>query len=124
MRRYQVVCGTVATNSVPISGGTGDNLPLAASAITAMVPVSQTLPVTGDNVVAIAVKSPVGGVFAFALANNTVVYVLTVTPVNQSDGWTTFDGTNPVAGQAVAGVFLSHPDSTAARTMSGEVLYN
>lgn len=31
--RYRVVCGTVSGNDIPISGGTGDNLPAEATAI-------------------------------------------------------------------------------------------
>ena len=43
LNRYNVVVGTVAGNSVPIDFGTGDILPLAASAITAVVRKTGTL---------------------------------------------------------------------------------
>jgi hypothetical protein len=39
-QRRGMTVGTVATNSVPIDGGAGDNLPANTTAITAMVPTS------------------------------------------------------------------------------------
>ena len=50
-----VTVGTVATNSVPIDGGIGDNLPTATTAITAMVQKSINLAIDGDNADLIAV---------------------------------------------------------------------
>lgn len=44
--RRGITVGTVSGNSVPISSGTGDNLPTAATAITAMVPTLQAVPTT------------------------------------------------------------------------------
>src|SRR4051794_23760974 len=41
--RRGVTVGTVATNSVPFSGGAGDNLPLVNTNVTAMVPVSESI---------------------------------------------------------------------------------
>jgi hypothetical protein len=53
--RYGVTVGTVSTNSVPISSGSGDNLPTAATAITAVVQTSINLLIDGDNTKIIAV---------------------------------------------------------------------
>lgn len=50
-----VTVGTVATNSVPIDGGIGDNLPTATTAITAMVQKSINLAIDGDNADLVAV---------------------------------------------------------------------
>jgi hypothetical protein len=47
--QYGVTVGTVATNSVPISLGDGDNLPTAATVITAVVQKSINLAIDGDN---------------------------------------------------------------------------
>jgi hypothetical protein len=47
--RYGVVVGTVATNAVPISGGSGDNLPTAATAITAVVQKAINILIDGDE---------------------------------------------------------------------------
>lgn len=50
-----VVIGTVATNSVPIDSGVGDNLPIATTAITAVVQKSINLAIDGDNTKILAV---------------------------------------------------------------------
>lgn len=52
--RYGVTVGTVATNSVPISGGSGDNLPPATTAITATLRTTANILIDGDNVKLIA----------------------------------------------------------------------
>lgn len=54
--RYGVVVGTVATNSVPISGGAGDNLPAEASSITAVLPTMANVLVDGDNAKLLAIE--------------------------------------------------------------------
>lgn len=53
--RYGVTVGTVATNVVPISSGSGDNLPTEATAITAVVQKAINLFVDGDEVEILAV---------------------------------------------------------------------
>jgi len=50
-----VVVGTVATNSVPIDSGVGDNLPADETAITAVVQKSINLAIDGDNTKILAV---------------------------------------------------------------------
>ena len=54
--RFNVLVGTVATNVVPISGGSGDNLPSATTAITAQVPTTANVLIDGDNVKLIAIE--------------------------------------------------------------------
>lgn len=50
-----VTVGTVATNSVPIDSGIGDNLPIATTAITAVVQQSINLAIDGDNAKIVAI---------------------------------------------------------------------
>lgn len=50
-----VTVGTVSTNSVPIDGGIGDNLPIATTAITAVVQKAINLAIDGDNADIIAI---------------------------------------------------------------------
>jgi len=52
--RYGVVVGTVSTNSVPISGGAGDNLPTNMTNITAVVQSTANIFIDGDNTELIA----------------------------------------------------------------------
>jgi len=54
--RYGVVVGTVATNSVPISGGAGDNLPSNLTNITAVVQSTANIFIDGDNTELIALE--------------------------------------------------------------------
>jgi len=54
--RYGVVVGTVATNSVPISGGAGDNLPANLTNITAQVQRIANVYIDGDNARLIAME--------------------------------------------------------------------
>lgn len=130
--RHGVVAGTVATNVVPISGGAGDNLPVAASAITAMIPVSEDLVATGDNVVGIAgsnlnTADPDSGksaTISLAEDDGTIAYALTP-DAGESQTWFSADGvTNPVAGAAITQVLLSHGDSTKSARLVGDVMYN
>lgn len=50
-----VTVGTVATNSVPIDLGIGDNLPIATTAITAVVQKAINLAIDGDNTKILAI---------------------------------------------------------------------
>lgn len=54
-----VTVGTVATNSVPISLGIGDNLPVATTAITAVVQQSINILIDGDlaNIIAVVLET-------------------------------------------------------------------
>lgn len=54
--QYDVTVGTVAGTSVPISGGSGDNLPTQDTAVTVVVVSSATVSVDGDNTKIIAIE--------------------------------------------------------------------
>jgi hypothetical protein len=78
--RYGVVVGTVATNSVPISGGAGDNLPIATTVITASVQQNINLFIDGDEtkIIAFALRtndpqSRVAGHLSFFDAANDLI---------------------------------------------------
>ena len=47
--RYNVVVGTVVTTAVPITGGSGDNLPTEATAVTVVVTATSNLTIDGDE---------------------------------------------------------------------------
>jgi hypothetical protein len=110
-RRYGVVVGTVATNSVPISGGSGDNLPPNLTAVTAQVPVAVTeFTLTGNSALAIIVAASNGGVLVFREAS---ADALAVSLIAGQPGVYTWDGTgtNPVATKAIVSVLMSQPDA-------------
>jgi hypothetical protein len=126
-KRRGMTVGTVSGTSVPIDGGTGDNLPADESAVTAMVPTEDAFVIDGDLVTSIVanLKSATArGTVVFADASD--VEILHIPLLGDGDGyiWQTGDNTNPVAGDAIAKVFLSHEESSKALLMHGAVQYD
>lgn len=125
--RRGITVGTVSTNSVPISSGTGDVLPAAATGITAMVPLEEPMTFVGDNIEALGSKCPVSGWVSFLGSDNTVHLAHQILP-NTGGGrlWAagqTGGGSNPVAGDTVTKVLFSHDDATQAQTMYAVAVY-
>jgi hypothetical protein len=123
--RRNMTVGTVATNSVPVDGGSGDDLPAAATAITAMVPVAVDFTVTGNNVVLLSASAPVTGYVVFVESGPADIAAATY-KVGANDGanWTDAIGTtNPLASKTTTQVKFSHGE-TSAKTMTAVALYN
>lgn len=124
--RRGMTVGTVATNSVPIDGGLGDNLPLAATSMRAMVPKEVAFPLTGNDVKSVMVNGQrAGSSFVFTTSGNVAVYGNTIRTAGGSSIW--YDGsgvTNPMAGQTVTKVFVSHGDTASSGQIRGDVLTN
>jgi hypothetical protein len=123
-QRYGCVVGTVAGNSVPLTGGAGDNLPLAATPITAAVPQLETFPVTAANLEDLLAKTDGGapGWAVFYQADGTtLVAAARITPVTHYI-WTASSGLATPFGADVAKVYLSHGDATAARRVTAQAL--
>lgn len=122
--RYGVTVGTVSTNSVPISSGTGDNLPVADTEITAQVPNSETTSITGANVVGILLYSQREGYVVVTQSDNTVIVAQHLT-AGSIYAWTSSDGTtNPVTGVTIGKVFMSQADSDNTGLLRASLLYN
>jgi hypothetical protein len=114
---------TVTGDSVVLDGGSGDDLPLAATAVTAMKPTEVTLVVTGDNVAGVSVSSPKAGYVVFVDDAPADISDATYKLADgEGKGWVSGDGTNPLAGDAVTKVKFSHGDSAAARTMTAAIV--
>lgn len=126
--RRGVVIGTVATNSVPIDLGSGDNLPTATTAITAKVPTEEVFVVTGDNALGVLLYSDQPGQIVFCTSNNTEVKAYSIggaVGAQQSFFWDSErSATNPLAGGAVTKAFFSHSSSSASADMRAIVLIN
>ncbi len=116
--------GTVSVNSVPFTGASGTVLPAALTAITAQVPTSESIVVTGSNVVSFGVGFPSGGTCVFAASGPTEVYAAVVLAPNTSTVWSSTDGgTNPLAGGSILTVRLSQGGITSV-TATGTVQYD
>lgn len=130
--RRGMTVGTVAGDSVPIDLGSGDNLPLVNTAITAM---KQTLislsTFVGDNVDVISLFSESASpspysYITFLTSIDAVIFSKRLTFSAQGGGggynwWTGKGETNPLTGQTVAKVAFSHGDSTGAKRMTATV---
>lgn len=117
-RRYNVTVGVVDVNDVPISEGTGDNLPAQSTAITAMLPQVINLDFDADEVSVIGVQMP---------ARGSVSFVETATIEDQEDliadelwQWDKFSGyTNPLAGHVVDEIRVSQAGTSAVNVRVG-----
>jgi hypothetical protein len=119
--RRGMTVGTVATNSVPVDGGSGDDLPAATTALTVTKRTQVELPFSGDAARVIAVSGPVR--CQYSLQDGSSEHLGGV--ADKVYKWDVSSGvTNPVAGDSITQVFLSHGDSTSAHRIKAVVLYN
>ena len=124
-RRYGVVVGTVSGTSVPISGGAGDNLPVADTAVTAMVPGAEDFTVGYAGLQALVAKCDTTGLATFLASGGSVVRGADLAGPN--GGYVGGGGggaTNPFGTTNVTDVRLSHASSTQAYTVSAAALVN
>lgn len=111
--RRGMTVGTVSVNSVPIDLGSGDNLPAATTPVTAMVPVTQVLVIAGDTLMVIALACLARAIFVLAGSDNTE-HLGAVIEEGEIYAWDEDSGvTNPVAGDDIAKIFLSHGETSA-----------
>ena len=98
----------------------------SAAAITAMVPAEEAVAVTGNNVAAVGIKTTTvqDAVVVIADGSNALLASAVVT-AGEDYVWTDQDGTtNPLAGDTVAKVFVSHGDSSGTKNVRGILAYN
>jgi len=127
--RYGVVVGTVATNAVPISGGSGDNLPADETAITAVVQKSINLAIDGDNADVIAVvletvdKSlRTAGHVQFRDASNAEIAEIDLVS-NVPQVWHIAGGSaNPFTGNPITNLKASQGNVTATETYTLKIV--
>lgn len=120
--RRGMTVGTVAGNTVPIDGGSGDALPALSTAVTLVEPVQLDVGVAGTDVSSIALYTATHGQFVFDNAGTEHL------AVELEDGkvyvWTAGSGIdNPISGDTIVSVYVSH-DGTAAATMRVGVGYD
>lgn len=127
--QYGVTVGTVSTNSVPIDGGIGDNLPIATTAITAVVQKSINLAIDGDetDILAIALETVDKSLRTAAhiqfrdAANDQIAEIDLVTNVPQV--WDIAGGSaNPFAGDPITNLKASQANTTSTETYTLKIV--
>lgn len=115
--RRQVVAGTVAGTSVPITIGTGDNLPIATTHISVGIPKERAFNIVGNNLQVIALTSPVQG--QFVVVDNSEAELAHYHNLGGNVNiWYNTDGTtNPLAGVTAVKVWSSHNDETVSHDL-------
>lgn len=123
--RYGCVVGTVATNSVPITGGSGDAMPNSVGlTISAMVPDAEVFTLIGNNCAGMAGKCDGVGTVVFAQADGTLIAAYTLTNGRAQSWFSSEAATNPLAGVTLGKVYFSHGDVTTPRSVQAAVLWN
>lgn len=113
---------TVTGDSVVLDGGSGDNLPVVSTAITAMLPTQVAFSADATSTgVAVAANCPVNGWVVFR-NSTTVLVAYQIRADILSNVWVTGLGTNPLASLAVTNVLFSHA-STSSQTMAAAVVF-
>jgi hypothetical protein len=127
--RYGVTIGMVATNSVPISGGSGDNLPAQDTAITAVLQKSINLSIDGDetDILAVVLETTdkslrtAGHVQFRDAANDEIAELDLVTNVPQV--WDIAGGAaNPFTGDPITNLKASQANVTTTETYTLKIV--
>jgi hypothetical protein len=123
--RRNVLVGTVATNSVPFSGGLGDNLPANMTNVTVMVETVLEMRFDGDDVQALFVGCPGPVSVWFSDDANTEQGAVKLPYAGQAYEWNVQNGvTNPLAGVTTTRAHVAHGDSTGTRTIDVVAAFN
>lgn len=122
-RAYVATVGTVAGQVVPFTLAEGDVLPGATTPLTVSLPEEFPAVFAGDDMVAALLFSEPIGAIVFTEADGATDWAR-ILQANKSHQWNgNEDVVNPVAGDAIEKIFLSHGEITA-KTMRIAVLYN
>lgn len=122
-RRYNVVVGTVSVNSVPISGGAGDNLPIATTAITAQVQNVIDVDFAGSLATMIAAKSVNKGMLLFY--ESTTLRAAIDLAADEPWFYSSTGGfTSPLLTYAISSIKVTQSSSSSTSVFSLGVLYD
>jgi hypothetical protein len=110
--RYGAIVGTVAGNVVPFGSGSGDNLPLATTALVVTKQVSLDVTFDGDNLVLIGASASQRSHLTFVDAGGAILHPVAIDP-GEAWAWVSDTGVdNPLSGNAVASIKASNGSST------------
>jgi hypothetical protein len=117
--RRNMTVGTVSVNSVPIDGGSGDNLPDDETAITAMIPVVTEVRFDGDDLKLLAMTAQAKATVLLSGDDDAEDYAFVILEANKLKFWQSgFGETNPVATDVITKAHMSHGDSSRAKTVT------
>lgn len=122
--RRGVTVGTVSGTSIPIDGGTGDNLPSASSDITIATANEYDLNVVGNDIEALFMKAGARGTIVIADGSNVELASRVFLAADNYFWYTDCGDTNPLAGDTATKVFMSHASEAGAATMLIGVLHD
>lgn len=116
--RYKATAGTVATNSVPLTGGAGDALPAGPIPVTVQKPTPFAFPFAPANLQGLAAGALAPGKIVLEKADGTVVYHRTFAAGGAGTVWTVGSGgANPVS-DTCATAFVSNASATLTNAVS------
>lgn len=120
--RRGMTVGTVAGTTVPLDGGAGDNLPAASTVIQVAVAVEKKIPIEGDDLVGLAFYTDAKGTFVLTGDDDVEDYSRVIEATGNSV-WRDGDpDANPIVGDVITKVYMSHADTTGSKTMRVGVL--
>lgn len=125
-RRYNVVAGTVSGNSVPISGGSGDNLPTNLTNITAQVQIVMACSTGLKAATMIALELGAIGHLEFREPDNTPTEVVDLV-ANKTEFWeeaSALQGSAPIDFTAATKVAVTQAGSSAAAAFKAAVTFD
>ena len=122
--RRSMVAGVLSGADVPLTGGSGDNLPTQDTVVTAAVAQELDVGVLGTNVIAIALATQSRGQFSFQDSGGEEWAV--ELGAGESKTWHNEMASedNPITGDQITKVLVSHAASTGAKTMKVGILYD
>lgn len=114
---------SVTGAAITVDGGSGDDLPAEDSTVTIIEPVLLDLSVLGTRVEAILLSTDTRGQFVFIDDGSLEAYQKEL-GAGYSFDWIDGNGTtNPITGDQIEGVYISHDGSSAA-TMKVGILHD
>lgn len=122
-RRGMAVSGSPVGAAVTIDGGSGDDLPIQGTSVILIEPTKIEADFLGTDCQAILLYTSKLGQFVFVNSVPTEQFQVELGAAYSYE-WAEGNGiTNPITGDAIDGIYVSHGD-TAAATMRVGILYN
>lgn len=117
-QRRNMTVGTVSGTSVPVDLGSGTDLPIATSAIIVARCQSFTVSIAGNTLAALLAGADPGVRCQIVLYSGGTTEELAISLLsNEAYGWDPSQGTNPIVGDSIDTIVLSHADVALAQNV-------